>query len=396
MRSRSVRAFIYCAALVFLTFDASAQPGGVPVGGEARGARAPVGTAIAEGEAESVARVNAWTVGVVGGMIEGAPIRFATDLQIALDDGDDLRVLPIVSRGAKQNVIDLLYLKGVDAGVVYTDVFDEFRREGKIRNIDKRINYISHLFLSGVHVLVRPEIRELKDLEGKKFGFQGRGTGVSVTSAILFNRMGINVEPVYITNNQALEKMKTGEMHGLIYLVTKAHPSLTAVDPKFGFHLLSIPYEKFTDYYVPMTFENSDYPNLVKPDEKVEAIGVPAVLAVYNWPKNSDRFRKVERFIKYYFDRFDRFKQPPFQKEWKEINLAATVPGWNRYWLADQMLKDIDRNRQAATGATGGERMPTNSTSSSSTSSSAVKLNAPVDRREYNEFLEWKRQQQKQ
>ena len=60
-----------------------------------------------------------------------------------------------------------------------------------------------------------------------------------------------------------------------------------------------------------MTFENSDYPNLVKPDEKVESIGVPAVLAVYNWPENSDRFRKIERFIQYYFNRFDKFKELP-------------------------------------------------------------------------------------
>jgi TRAP-type uncharacterized transport system substrate-binding protein len=340
-------------------------------------------TALSEGEAESVQRANNWTIGIVGGMIEGAPIRFATDIQIALDNGDDLRILPIVSRGVKQNVLDLLYLKGVDAGVLYTDALDEFRRDGKIKNIDKRINYISHLFLSGVHALVRPEIKELKDLEGKKFGFQGRGTGVSVTSAVIFNRMGINVEPVYITNNQALEKMKTGEMHGLIYLVSKAHPSLTSIDAQFGFHLLPIPYEKFTDYYVPMTFENSDYPNLIKPGEKVEAIGVPAVLAVYNWPKGSDRFRKVERFIQYYFEKFDTFKKPPFQKEWKEINLAAKVPGWNRYWFAEQMLAKMEAARQASGG--GAVALQDKSPPS--------EMNDPDLQKKFKEFLEWKRQQ---
>ena len=344
-------------------------------------------TAIAEGEAESIERVNKWTVGIVGGMIEGAPIRFATDIQIALDDGDDLRVLPIVSRGVKQNVLDLLYLKGVDAAVLYTDALDEFRQEGKIKNIDKRINYISHLFLSGVHLLARPEITSLKDLEGKKVGFQGRGTGVSVTSAIVYGRSGIKVEPVYITNNQAIEQMKTGEMAALIYLVVKAHPSLTSLDPKLGFHLIPIPYDKFTDYYVPITFENSDYPNLVKPDEKVESIGVPAVLAVYNWPKNSDRFRKVERFIQYYFDRFDKFKAPPFQKEWKEINLSASVPGWTRYWLAEQLLQKMEPGRQASSGSvsvTGQEK---------ATSSS---LSDPAAQKMLQEFLEWKRRQQKQ
>jgi TRAP-type uncharacterized transport system substrate-binding protein len=375
---------IYLSIMALLGAPVSAQQANQALAAEAR-ERARVPNAIDSGEAESVARVNAWTVGIVGGMIEGAPIRFATDIQIALDDGDNLRVLPIVSRGVKQNVVDLLYLKGVDAGVVYTDVFDEFRQEGKIKNIERRINYLSHLFLSGVHVLVRPEIKELKDLEGKKFGFQGRGTGVSVTSAILFRRMGINVEPIYITNHQALEKMKTGEMHGLIYLVSKAHPSLTSVDPKFGFHLLSIPYDKFTDYYVPLTFENSDYPNLVKPGERVEAIGVPAVLAVYNWPKNSDRFRKVERFIQYYFNRFEDFKKPPYQKEWKEINLAATVPGWTRYWYADQLLQEQQR-KNLLTSSAGGA-------APAAEGRQTLDLGDPAQQKQFNEFLEWKRRQ---
>lgn len=345
----------------------------------------PPATAFAEGEIENVARANAWTIGIVGGMIEGAPIRFAADVQIALDDGDNLRILPIVSRGVKQNVLDILYLKGVDAGVLYTDALDEFRNDGKIKNIDKRINYISHLFLSGVHALVRPEIKELKDLEGKKFGFQGRGTGVSVTSAIVFKRMGINVEPVYITNNQALEKMKTGEMHGLIYLVSKAHPSLTSIDAKHGFHLISIPFDKFTDYYVPITYEHTDYPNLVKQGEKVESIGVPAVLAVYNWPKGSDRFRKVERFIQYYFDRFDRFQNPPFQKEWKEVNLSASVPGWTRYWYAEQML-----NAKLA-GRAQPPRDDILLTSQGTTP--AVDLGDPEVRKQFNDFLEWRKKQ---
>lgn len=380
MQATRIYAAAHMALTALLALPAFAQTAPEP-------RRPAVPTAIASGEADTLARVNAWTVGVVGGMIEGAPIRFAADLQVALDDGDNLRVLPIVSRGAKQNVVDLLYLKGVDAGVVYTDVFDEFRQEGKIKNIEKRINYLSQLFLSGVHVLVRPEIKELKDLQGKKFGFQGRGTGVSVTSAILFKRMGIDVEPIYITNNQALEKMKTGEMHGLIYLVSKAHPSLTGIDPKFGFHLLSIPYDKFGDYYVPMTFENSDYPNLIPADQKVEAIGVPAVLAVYNWPKTSDRFRKVERFIRYYFDRFETFKKPPFQKEWKEINLNAAVPGWTRYWYADQLLGEMERKQQVSTTAA------SETVATSASGKQNFDFTDPAKRKEFNEFLEWKRRQ---
>src|SRR6266404_2366056 len=45
-------------------------------------------------------RKNAWTVGVAGGLIDGTYMRFADELGKVLDDGDNLRILPIVSYGA--------------------------------------------------------------------------------------------------------------------------------------------------------------------------------------------------------------------------------------------------------------------------------------------------------
>lgn len=47
----------------------------------------------------------------------------------------------------------------------------------------------------------------------------------------------------------------------------------------------------------------------------------------------------MERFIRYYFERFETLKKPPFHPQWKAINLAATVPGWKRYWFAEEMMK---------------------------------------------------------
>lgn len=346
-------------------------------------------TAIAEGEAEQITRHNNWTVGLAGGPIEDALILFATDMQTVLDDGDELRVLPMVSRGAKQNVLDLLYLRGVDVAITHADIFEELKKEGKIKHIEKRINYISHVHVSGVHVLARPEIKTLKDLEGKKVGFQGEGTGTAVTASIVFGRLGIKVEPVYITNRQALEEMKAGEMDAVVHLLSGRHPSLASIDPKFGFHLLGIPFDKFGDYYLPVSIEPSDYPNLVKPDEKIETIAVPAVLAVYNWPRGTDRFRKIERFVEYYFSRFDQLKKPPFQPQWKEINLAASVPGWTRYWLADEMLGRIIAKRQA-----GGQRGDVIFTSQQQPAS--TEPDDPRQTQEYRQFLDWKRQKQKQ
>jgi TRAP-type uncharacterized transport system substrate-binding protein len=69
-------------------------------------------------------RKNAWTVGIAGGLIDGTYMRFADELAKVLDDGDNLRILPIVSYGAASNLDDLLYLRGVDLAVTQSDVFE--------------------------------------------------------------------------------------------------------------------------------------------------------------------------------------------------------------------------------------------------------------------------------
>ena len=146
-------------------------------------------------EEEIRARTNQWTVSILGGPLSGMAIQIATDLGTALDDGDNLRVMPMVSRGAKQNVLDLLYLKGADIAFVYADAFEEIKRESGIRNIEQRVQYISQGPVSGAYIIVRPEIKRLKDLEGKKFGAHVAGTGVSTTTPILFRRLGIKHRP---------------------------------------------------------------------------------------------------------------------------------------------------------------------------------------------------------
>src|SRR6266568_1546741 len=80
-------------------------------------------------EADIRDRVNAWTVGLAGGLLEGAPIRFATEIARAVNDGSEMHVLPIVTRGPTENVNDLLYLKGVDTAIINSDALEEYKSQ---------------------------------------------------------------------------------------------------------------------------------------------------------------------------------------------------------------------------------------------------------------------------
>ena len=95
-----------------------------------------------EGGPDATQRVkrNNWTVGVAGGQLFGTYMTFANELAEVLDDGDNLRVLPIVTYGAASNMDDLLYLKNVDVAVTQADVFEYFRTQRKISNLESRVN----------------------------------------------------------------------------------------------------------------------------------------------------------------------------------------------------------------------------------------------------------------
>jgi TRAP-type uncharacterized transport system substrate-binding protein len=297
---------------------------------------------LSPGESGKVAQVNDWTVGIAGGQLEGTFIRLAAELAKVLDDGDNLRVLPVVTYGAAENVTDLLYLHGVDVALTYSDDLEQFKRSGDVKNIDQRINYISELFVGEVHIYARPEIGSLADLEGKKVGFDTKGAAPTITAPILFERLGIHVEAVFVNNAIGIERMKSGEFAAIVHLVSKPNDLFTKLNPIPGFHFLSVQFDdKFADYYVPATLTHADYPSLIQANERVDTIAVPGVLAVYNWPKGNDRFRRVERFINYYFTQFDRLKEPSFHPRWKDVNLSARVPGWKRYWVADAKLNEM-------------------------------------------------------
>jgi TRAP-type uncharacterized transport system substrate-binding protein len=290
-------------------------------------------------------RKNNWTIGIVGGQIDGTYMRFADELAKALDDGDNLRILPIVSYGAASNLDDLLYLRGVDVAVTQADVFEYFRTERKTANLDQRINYIIRLPIAEMHVLARNDIKTMEDLRGKKVSFGPAGSASSLTGSIVFQRLGIQVEPVSVDNPSALQKLKSGEVSALVRVIGKPVDFFTRIPAEAGLHLLSIPFSKaFADYYTLGELSAQDYPGLIPAGQRIDTIAVPAVLAVYNWPKSSDRYRRIERFTEQLFTKFEKFQQPSFHPKWRDINLAATVPGWTRFSAADQMLQRVSGN----------------------------------------------------
>lgn len=319
-----------------------------------------------------IEKLNAWTVGLAAGQLEGAPIRFATEIARIADDGDNMHVLPIVTRGPSENVEALLYLKGIDVAIINSDALEEFKT--LVPGINQRITYILTLFPSELHIFVRPEIRTLDDLKGKKVNFNTPGTAAAYSGPLMFERLKLDVTKTFIPHQIALEQMRTGQedMAAVVFVTSKPVEAFRNKRWEPGFKFLPVPFSDF-GLYLPSTLTSADYPQLIAPGQDVETIAVPTVLAAYNWPRPTDRYKRVARLTDHLFTRLEKLQGPGFHPKWKDVNLAAKVPGLTRFPAAQEWL---DRTATAAPEAT---------------TSQAAATTAPEDQRLYQEFLEWRR-----
>lgn len=291
----------------------------------------------ANGEAKIKDRINAVAVGMAAGLLEGAPIHFATDMARVVNDGGAINVLPIVTSGPTENLNDLLYLRGVDTAIINSDSLEEYKSQ--VPQIQQRISYLLSLFPSELHIFVRPEIRTLQDLAGKKVNFNTQGTAAAYSGPLIFSRLGLDVEKTFIPHPVALEQMKRGEIAGVVFVTSKPVDAFVKGTWQEGFKFLPVDYgAKFEDYYLPSYLDSADYPNLIPAGQKIATIAVPTILASFNWHPGSARYLRVARFVDELFGRVDKLQTPGFGAKWKDVNLSTKVPGLERFRPAQEWL----------------------------------------------------------
>jgi len=311
-------------------------------------------------------QMNANTLTVVTGAPTLIYTAFGYDLAAVLNNGDELRILPVISQGATQNVRDVRFLRGIDLGFAQTNILGHYRRTGEIGDLTERLVYIAKICNEEFHFVVRSDITSLEQLRGRKVNFNTRGSGTQLSARDIFGRLGIAVEEVNMGPADGLEKLKNGEIAATVLTSGKPAPALAPVKASDGYRILPVPFAKvLQDDYLPSTLMHDDYPNLIPPGETIDTIASGTILFAYNWPKNSDRYRRVDKFVQAFFSKFTEFQRPPRHPKWKETNLASAVPGWKRFggaeeWLAsyrDQVLasrrKQFEQflaDRQISTG----------------------------------------------
>jgi uncharacterized protein len=297
--------------------------------------------------------MNANTVTVVAGTPGGTYYRAAGDLAFVLD-GEHLRVLPVLGKGAGQNVYDIRFLRGVDLGFVRLDTLEQFRKDKRIVDPERNITYVARLFNDELHVIAARDITDIQQLAGKRVSFDVRGSGTDYTGRSMLKGLGIEVETVNVDQPTALDLLKRGELSAVVSVAAKPVDVLTNFQGGDRFHLLSVPYlHTILDKYLPATLRHEDYPRLIAAGNTINTLAVGTVLGAFNWPEKSERYKRIARFVDAFFSKFDNFLAPSRHPKWNEVNLAAEVPGWKRFPAAQQWLQSR-RDEPTATGSVTG------------------------------------------
>jgi len=293
------------------------------------------------------ARINENVVTIMAGSPSGTDLAIVQDLAEVLDDGDGLRVLPMVGKGPEQNIKDVMFLRGVDMGVTQANLLKHFDKTGELGpNLRGQIAYIAKLFNEELHILVRSDVNDIHELNGKYVNFGVEGSGAEITGRLIFAALGVDAQEVHLSDADAIQKLKAGDIDATIALTGKPAPVLTSLKDTAGLKLLAVPYAKgLEDEYYPATLTHDDYPALIPAGQRVDTMSVCAVLVSFNWPSDSVRYAKINKFVDRFFSNFDAFLAAPRHPKWREVNFAATLEGWKRSPLAQSW---IDRTKAAS------------------------------------------------
>jgi ABC-type branched-subunit amino acid transport system substrate-binding protein/TRAP-type uncharacterized transport system substrate-binding protein len=332
-------------------------------------------------------QLNANAVSIMTGSFGSTSSHMGADLASVLDNGTDLRILPVMGRGSVQAVADILLTRGVDAGIVRKDTLAYLERKDYANNIRSQFVYITKMFNEELHVLAQQSTHSMKELDGRTVAVDLLDSSTFVTSINVFERLGIKPHLLYVEPRIALEMLRKGDIDAIITVEGKPLQWLTQVnDPNL--HLVPIDYDRsLRDDYLPAQLTSEDYPNLVSASNPVDTIAGEAVLASYNWQPGSDRYRRLALLVEALFSHMTQLQRPPFHPKWQELAPLAPVAGWTRFKAAQEWA---DRNTPSSP--------PAAAASSTTSVTVGARASGPQDDDPalYREFLEWRANRSKQ
>ena len=306
-------------------------------------------------------KLNQNTVTLVVSAESDAQIQITRDL-IDVMRQKGIRLLPILAEGGAQNALDIMFLRGVDIGIIQNDILAYLRGKNWFlyNDIFENVHYITKLYHAEWHLLGKKNFTGIKDLSGKIVNISKVNSGTYITSRNIFELLGVKAKYTYYSNRIALQKLRNGEIDAMAVIAGAPASMFQNIPKDSNLHfiptnfifddILKTPLKVvLTHFYFPAFLNHEDYPNLIPEGTKVPTVANSIVFAVYNWDKSKNLNRKkiVSKFISIFFKEFKKFRESGRHQKWKEVNLAAKLVEWKRASTVSKILQRLGNNTRS-------------------------------------------------
>ncbi|MEZ5922819.1 MAG: transporter substrate-binding domain-containing protein [Hyphomicrobiaceae bacterium] len=285
-------------------------------------------------------RINRGTVSIV---TSDRDMETVNDLARALNEEGAMRVVPILGESAVANVRDILYLRGVDAGILNADVLPYLRISGEMPASQRRIRYVTKLYDKTVFLVVAPSIAGTADLVGKKIAITGETTESGVTAKTVTSLTKLDAELVVATTPKAVEGLLQGDLAGFVAVERDATSLLRFIPEGSGLKIVSLPISpELTEIYNSRHVDAIEAPSLL-PAEGVDTLTVPALLSVFDWKAGGTRYAAVASFVGKLISRTTDVASFEDGRAWREMSPDTDIAGWQRFDAArDSIAKTAE------------------------------------------------------
>jgi TRAP-type uncharacterized transport system substrate-binding protein len=257
-----------------------------------------------------------------------------------------VRVWPTVSRGPRQDLVDVLNNPEIDVAVVQTDSLEALEPDMQATAREK-LRYLFRLPNEELHVLASRDIEDIRQLEGRAVNIDRPGTSTHLTARTVFEKLGIR--PDFTTDDQATARngLKSGEIQAAVVLASRPSSEVLALLSLGQFHLLSVPSDDAIRDYIPSRFTAEDYPNVIEPGGSIGTVAVGRILVVRDWPEGSARHTRLKRLVEAVYGQLDALRQAGFDPGWRNVDPLEPAPGWQRFKPAQDLIDRRDRQARA-------------------------------------------------
>ena len=181
-------------------------------------------------------------------------------VQVVSDQGAQGRA--IVGSTAPTGVLKVMRADMADFAIVTLDSLEVSVKYQP--DWGKRVPLVAPLAPETVEIVASKDVKSLSDLNGKSVSFGDPDGTTGITAKLLFQRLGVTVDPIYEPLTDALAALAAGKRDAVVVLGGREAHALDGFGDNGRFHLVAIPWSpQLEQTYAPARVAASDRPNLV-------------------------------------------------------------------------------------------------------------------------------------